>query len=165
MRAGLGREELHVELLALLRLQHPPSLLVRHGRNLVAVVLGLVLFSFCGLSVGHDLFVTLGLRNLILRQRSPDGELGDGSASGTLGWTALNRVDQRRREWFLIRVRPFWLGNDLLDILAEEEEVILNVLLTDDPRAVDDLARLWHLRCSNFVLTLFTCRSWLFTSA
>ena len=66
----------------------------------------------------------------------------------------MDRVDERRGQGLVIGVGPLWLRHYLSDVFAEEDEVVLDVLLAHDPLAVDDL-RLWLFRLSSsFFLTL-----------
>ena len=77
----------------------------------------------------------------------------------------MDRVDQRRRKWLLIGIRPLRLRNNLLDVFAQEEEVILNILLTNDSGSVNNLASLRSVRLGSLSFSIFSCCSSLITSA
>ena len=151
MLASLRGEELDVELLAFLGLEDPSGLLVSHWRQLGATVFLFWLTIFRGSVRGNLLFIVLG--ELILRNGSPDGELSDWGSLRSRRWLLLDRVDQGRGQRFVIGIGPLGLRNHLFDIFAEENEVILDVLLSDDSLSVGDLL----FRCFCFFITLALC--------
>jgi len=99
-----------------------------------------------------SLFVLL-LGKLVLRDRSPDAELGDGCSLSTRRRLSLDRVDQRRRKGLVIGIGPLRLRYNLLDIFTEEDEIVLDVLFANYSLTIHDCF-LWLLRFfSSFFLT------------
>ena len=131
-------------------------MLVSHRRQFGTTVflLGLTFFRSSGLR-GDLLFIGLG--KLILRNRCPDGELGNGSSLGSHRRLFLNRVDQGRRQRLVVGIGPLRLRDNLLDVFAKEDVVILDVLLSDDSFSVGDLGfRLFDLFFTLTILLALT---------
>jgi len=72
---------------------------------------------------------------------------------GAHGRLPLNRVDQSGRQGLVIGIGPLRLGYDLLNVVAEEDKVVLDVLLTDESAAVYNLS-FGFVRLLSLIVTL-----------
>jgi hypothetical protein len=81
---------------------------------------------------------------------SPNGIQSNWRSFSAIGWPLDDLVNYWSWKRFLVRVRPERFGDSLLGALAEEPEVIMNVLVNKNPLAEKRGLLRW-LHCFSFL--------------